>query len=261
MTQPHHRVKIVIPVYRPVPTETERASIAQTIRQLVHYPIILLHPQGMDMENYVTYFPTAQTLGVTDEWLGTRNGIAGYNRMMLSSAFYELFADTEYLLICHSDAWIFGRDLESWCDRGYDCIAAPWVRRPIYNLPLIRQWMWLRRRLAERSGKPIRQNLYGRIGNGGLSLRRVAAFRDACERYRTEAERFAAEPHHLYNEDVFWATIPTEFRYPSWLEALGFAFDTNPAYCYRANGKRLPFGCHSWSKPRYWSFWKRFINW
>lgn len=257
------RIQIVIPVYRPQPTETERASIARTVSQLTRYPLLLLHPEGMDPHAYVTEFPQLRPLAVTEEWLGTRNGIAGYNRMMLSADFYALFADTEYLLICHPDAWIFGQEeeLEAWCTRGYDCVAAPWVRRPIYNLPLVRQWMAHRSRQAERAGKATRQILYGRIGNGGLSLRRVEAFRAACVRYRDEAEHFLAEEHHLYNEDVFWATVPREFRYPTWREALDFAFDTHPAYCYKVCHKQLPFGCHSWSKPRMWRFWRRIIHW
>ena len=57
----------------------------------------------------------------------------------------------------------------------------------------------------------------------------------------------------------FWALVPDVFRYPDWKEALGFSFDTNPAYCWRLTGGRLPMGCHSWSKPRMYRFWRRII--
>lgn len=254
-------VKVLIPVYRPTLSESERASIAQTVRTLGHYPLVLLHPSGIDISAILLEFPSLRPLAVSDEWLGTRNGIAGYNRMMLSAAFYDLFADAEYILICHTDAWIFRDELSEWCARGYDCVAAPWVRRPVYDLPLVRQWMAHRLRQSAHSGRPTRQILYGRVGNGGLSLRRVAAFRAATDRYKDRIERFAADPHHLFNEDVFWATVPLEFRYPAWREALGFAIDTHPAHCLRLCGGRLPFGCHSWSKPRMWRFWKRIIRW
>ena len=254
-------VKVLIPVYRSVLSETERASVAQTVRMLGRHPLLLLHPCNVDVSAVLAEFPALRPLAVSDEWLGTRNGIAGYNRMMLSADFYDLFADTEYILVCHTDAWIFRDELSEWCARGYDCVAAPWVRRPVYDLPLVRQWMALRLRQSLRSGRPTRQILYGRVGNGGLSLRRVAAFRTACARYHERIERFAADPHHLFNEDVFWATVPAEFRYPSWREALAFAVDTHPAYCLRLAGGRLPFGCHSWSKPRMRRFWKRIIRW
>ncbi len=251
---------VVVPVYRPALTPDERASLAQTVRTLGGWPLVLLHPEGMDPAPLLGEFPQLRPLAVSDEWLGTRNGIAGYNRMMLSGAFYDLFAGTEYLLVCHTDAWIFRDELAGWCARGYDCVAAPWVRRPVYDLPLVRQWMALRRRQADRRGAVLRQHLYGRIGNGGLSLRRVEAFRSACDRYRTEAACFASVRHHLCNEDVFWATVPADFRYPDWREALGFAFDTNPGCCYRLNGGELPFGCHGWSKPRMRRFWSFFIH-
>ena len=55
------------------------------------------------------------------------------------------------------------------------------------------------------------------------------------------------------------STVPDEFRYPTPDEALRFAFDTNPAYCYRLTGKHLPMGCHSWSKPRMRRFWDGII--
>ena len=53
------------------------------------------------------------------------------------------------------------------------------------------------------------------MGNGGLSLRRVESFRRACDRYQATADRFLADPPPLYNEDVFWALVPAEFRYPA----------------------------------------------
>lgn len=254
-------VKVLIPVYRPTLSDSERASLAQTVRTLGSHPLILLHPAGMEVTAILREYPALQPLAVSDEWLGTRNGIAGYNRMMLSASFYDLFTDAEYILVCHTDAWIFRDELSEWCARDYDCVAAPWVRRPVYDLPLVRHWMAHRLRQSVRSGKPTRQILYGRIGNGGLSLRRVASFRAACERYSEQIEQFAATSHHLFNEDVFWATVPTEFRYPSWREALGFAIDTNPSFCLRLRDGALPFGCHSWSKPRMWRFWRQIIRW
>lgn len=143
-----------------------------------------------------------ETRAVGDEWLGRRNGIAGYNRMMLSEEFYASFPDTEYILICHTDAWIFRDELGDWCRRGYDCVAAPWLRRPLYDLPLVKQYMQWRERMKRRRGEASRQVLYGRVGNGGLSLRRVEAFRRACATYRTEAENYLADPCHLHNEDM-----------------------------------------------------------
>ena len=171
-------VVVVVPVYRPELTVWERASLRQTVRVLQeNYPVELLVPCGMDCSAIRREFPGLPVREVSDEWLGRKNGIAGYNRMMLSAGFYELFRDYEYLLICHTDAWIFRDELGDWCRRGYDCVAAPWVRRKVYDLPILKQYLRWRLRRAQRAGRMIRQSLYGKIGNGGLSLRRVESFR------------------------------------------------------------------------------------
>ena len=253
-------VKVIIPVYRPILSPMEKASILETINVLHRYPIIILHPEGMSMANIpgkgkVNYMP------VSDTWLGARNGIAGYNQMMLSREFYQLFNDTEYLLICHTDAWIFRDELEDWCKKGYDCIAAPWVKRPVYTFPIIKQYMKLLARYKAHKGIFCRQQLYGKIGNGGLSLRRTKAFIEACTSYAEEIKAYKGQKKHYFNEDVFWATIPTEFNYPTEEEALRFSFDRHPDYCMKLNDRQLPFGCHSWTKPRMYRFWKKIINW
>ena len=255
-----YKAKVVIPVYRPSLAAGEQASLRNTLDKLGQWPIVLLKPRGLDISAVTDGLPPHEELEVSDEWLGSRNGIHGYNVMMLSRSFYELFADTDYILVCHTDAWIFRDELEMWCDRGYDCVAAPWIRRRVYDLPLVKQYMRLRYRMAKRPGELLKQDIYGRIGNGGLTLRRVDSFIGACDRYAAETERFKSGRGHLWNEDVFWATVPAGFSYPTPEEALAFAFDTNPRYCYRLCGGCLPFGCHSWNKPRMWRFWRNIIS-
>lgn len=252
-------VKVIVPIYKPRLQKAERASLQQTVTLLGGHPIVAVHPEGMDASELERDFPQVERMAVSDEWLGLKNGIQGYNRMMLSERFYALFADTEYILICHTDAWIFRDELLLWCQKGYDCVAAPWVLRSFYRLPLIRHYLKWKQRYALSHGKITRQVLYGRIGNGGLSLRRVDTFRQACVEYAEQIERFIEQCHHLFNEDVFWATVPQSFRYPSVEEALRFSFDTHPRYCYRLCRKQLPFGCHSWPKPRMYGFWRGII--
>ena len=254
-----YTVKVVVPIYRTELPAPEAAALKNNARQLHRYPIVLLAPEGLDISRVEALVPAASVLRVSDEWLGSKNGISGYNRMMLSAAFYRLFADVDYILICHTDAWIFRDELQAWCDRGFDCVAAPWIRRSVYNLPIIKQYMAWRLSRALRSGRPCRQMLYGRIGNGGLCLRRVSSFLSVSETSSEKIEKYLSVRHHLYNEDVFWALEPRGWQYPSEREALSFAFDVNPAYCYRYMDRTLPMGCHSWNKPRFYRFWRAFI--
>ncbi len=253
------RVKIVIPLYRAELSPLEELSIQHTAEVLHNYPLCFVLPEGLPQESFKRLVPDAEIIPVSDEWLGSKNGIAGYNRMMLSKAFYDLFADCEYILICHSDAWVFRDELEAWCNMGCDCIAAPWIRRKIYDNAFVKCYYRIVQFYANRRNRPTRESLHGKVGNGGFSLRRVEAFRSACERYKEKADFFLQNKSPFFNEDVFWATVPDGFRYPTEAEALRFAFDTHPRYCYKETGGRLPFGCHSWSKPRFYKFWKDFI--
>ncbi len=101
--------------------------------------------------------------------------------------------------------------------------------------------------------------MFGRIGNGGLCLRRVAAFRQACSTYADEIAAFNARQDDLHNEDIFWALVPREFRYPTVETALQFAYDLKPQVCHELNGRRLPMGCHGFMHKSRLPFWKPFI--
>lgn len=263
MSEKRYKAKVVIPIYSDELSERERMSIRNNTSVLNRYPIVLVMPHGISGDEALRQIPagvSCEIVRVSDEWLGRRNGIAGYNRMMLSAEFYDLFSDAEYILLCQTDAWVFRDELEQWCDEGYDYIGAPWLKRDIYGWPVIRHYLALRRMMLEHGMKLLRQSRFEKIGNGGLSLRRVDSFREACRAYREQIEYFTGRTHHLYNEDVFWALIPKGFRYPTVRRALDFSFDTNPAYCYKLTDGRLPFSCHAWSKSRYYKFWQRFID-
>lgn len=258
MTMEKTQVKVIVPLYRSELAAEEERSLAHNLTVLKRHPSVLLVPEGLDTSALEARYPQCAVLRVSDQWLGTKCGIAGYNRMMISRSFYALFPDTEYLLICQTDCWIFRDELGAWCARGFDYAGAPSPRKAIYDLPPVNWYLALRRHLKR--GTLLRQDLLGKVYNGGLSLRRVEGFLAACDTYRAEAERFLAHDHYRYNEDVFWSLVPEGFRYPSFDEALGFSFDVKPALCYRRTEKRLPFGCHGWFKSPSREFWKEIIG-
>ncbi len=179
---------------------------------------------------------------------------------MLSTCFYERFLDSSYILIYQLDAYVFRDELKEWCEKGYDYIGAPWLQRPVYRLPLISGIMSSIHTYQKAKKKPSKQDLYNKIGNGGLSLRKVTSHhRVTCEQEERIHYYLTQERHHLYNEDVFWATEAQGFTYPEVKDAIRFSFDKYPSYCYQLNGKRLPFGCHSWYKRKMRKFWIHFI--
>ena len=253
------KVKVLVPIYKETLGEKEMFSLKNNVSLLKGYPVVILAPEGLDVSNTLKEVPLCSVMYVSKEWLG-KNGIAGYNRMMLSGDFYKMFEDCSYILICQTDAWVFSDDLEKWCNKSYDYVGAPWPKRKVYDFPPIKFYMWLRKKMLHKEGKIMRQDYFYKVGNGGFSLRKVSSFIKACDTYKERIEEFNNNRGMIYNEDWFWALVPKEFRYPSFNEALGFSYDSHPDLCMELNNGKLPFGCHGWFKKRNYDFWKKFIE-
>lgn len=251
-------VKVVIPIYKDSLTDKERISLRQACKVLSSYRLVVIHPQSLNLSKLAEEFPLLTFESFEDHFFA---GISGYNRLMLSSDLYQRFINCEYILIYQLDAFVFRDELKEWCEKGYDYIGAPWLRKPIYNLPIVSSIIDLIHSYHKLKGEPSKQALFNKVGNGGLSLRRVQSHyrvtQDQAERIKFYISQ---KRHHLYNEDVFWATEAEGFKYPEPMEAIGFSFDKYPAYCFRLNGERLPFGCHAWYSRKMRAFWKKFIK-
>ena len=99
-----------------------------------------------------------------------------------------------------------------------------------------------------------------KVGNGGLSLRKVKSCLDVTVKYDDIIKIYNNHPNmSIFNEDGFWSHEPKEFNYPTTDEALKFSFDKYPSLCYKLNKNTLPFGCHGWSKWKWINFWKKYI--
>lgn len=251
-------VCVVIPVYTNDLTPEERRALANNLQKLGRYPCVFIYPDGFDIQPLHQAYPRVGLLKVSDNWLGTRRGIAGYNEMMMSAEFYSLFSDYEYIFICHYDAWIFRDEVETWCRKGYDLVAAPWPTRKRYTHFPLKQYIRLKLLLKPRH-KILHCQMFGRIGNGGLCLRKVETFRKACIDYKEDIDYYNAHADVLHNEDLFWALVP-KLNVPSVDEAMKFSFDLKPQLLYEQNGRQLPMACHGFNKPNRRKFWSRFLT-
>lgn len=254
-----NKLKIIIPVYRATLKPEEEGAMDNNIRMLSRWTVVLLKPKGLDISWMEKKYPQAEVVEVSDEWLGTKRGVAGYNAMMMSADFYRMFSDCEFILICQTDAWIFRDETVEWMSRPFDLVAAPWITWPLYSYFPFSLFTVLRRRLTPRN-KMLRSDTYGHVGNGGLSLRRVASFISVCETHAREAVEFIEARNSMHNEDVFFALVTTELRVPTTEEAMTFAIDVKPTVCYKKLGNSLPMGCHGYRHRSRWGFWKRFIK-
>lgn len=248
-------VKVIIPIYTTKINSFEEISLQRVCQILHSYPLVVIKPQLLDLSPILEKYPALTIENFADDYF---RSIAGYNRLMLSEEFYRRFEDNEYILICQLDAYIFRDELTEWCEKGYDYIGAPWLVRPIYRSFPMKQYRWLFRSAATRATD-------FKVGNGGLSLRKVSSHLKAVQQLKDVIEDFLRHTkNHVFNEDVFFAVEVNRhglnFSYPSYTEALKFSFDKYPELCYKLNHEQLPFGCHSWFKKKMFKFWSKIIK-
>jgi len=264
--KPTKTVAIVVPMHnRPQLLPEEEVSLRHLIHYLGKYDKYLLVPEtpnaryhGFGIKRFSKKF-----FGSTD----------AYRRLMLTAQFYDTFREYKYILIYHLDALVFSDQLMEWCETDLDYIGPPFIS--CADSP------WVK---------------VERVGNGGLSLRKIDTFLKTIysSRYYMEPNEYwrkycASKPrvvqylnlprkylkrlgmancaqwhmsHWTRNEDLFWSDMAVkynpEFKIASLDTGLRFAFEAAPRLCFERNNFRLPFGCHGW--PRYdRDFWDPFL--
>ena len=260
------KVCIIVPYHKNEFGFYDKISVQQLFQVMDTYPIVFACPKGVDPREEF-FVPGSKIIFFETEHFESADG---YNSLCLSSSFYERFLDYEYILIAQTDSFVFQDRLMEWCEYAYDYVGAPWTFElsgyPWLSnaLPLLHRHKFL---------SPLRR--FSRkqflVGNGGFSLRKTKTFYRFAMEYSQHIIEYKAimsnwknlQKAETWYEDIFWSLyaplIDQNFKIPEYAKALTFAFEVAPSYCYRRNGKNLPFGCHAWMKhdPE---FWKPFIS-
>jgi len=263
---------VIIPVHREVLNDFELISINQNLKMLGSHPIVFVAPYSLNISVFshlLDKFNINSKFERFDDLFFEE--IESYNRLLLSVEFYLRFSKYDYMLICQPDAYIFRDELDYWCSCGYDFIGAPLIG--LFN------------------DTKFTTNM--RVGNGGLSLRKISTFinaftfsgnllsskeiikRNAVFRklwtripllilmkfgYKNKFRYFAK--NWKYNEDDFWSGFLDNTHYPLTKPepfiALEFAFERFPSNCFEITNK-IPFGCHAWEKYECDDFWRKYI--
>jgi Protein of unknown function (DUF5672) len=267
--------RIIVPIYRLELTPDEQISLTSIRHHLSGFEICFAAPRSLDLSGILREEETVERYDDT-----FFKDISGYNRLLKSEEFYTRHEAWEYILITQLDCLIFSDDLKQWTDRGWDYLAAPWFKAFATDH---RPGLW-------------------RVGNGGLSLRRVSSHQRVLRQevvkasiyprfgnsYWKESRTWLSDGlygkigflaglmpaarkssvvrelnSYPYNEDVFWSIearkFDASFRVATAEEALPFAFEVDPRWCYATNGGRLPFGCHAWTRYDR-AFWEEFAE-
>jgi hypothetical protein len=206
------------------------------------YPIKIIKPESLNLNELVAKTPYIELLSFEDHYF---SGVDQYNALMTSLHFYKRFNDFQFILIYQLDAFVFRDELRAWCSEGFDYIGSPTLHQPIFDaLPAEKK---------DDYAAALSKRRF--VLNGGLSLRRIAAFTRYLKIYNfffspwkgNEDMLFSQEATRLFPMRLFMKT-------PSWRRALGFAFEKSPAAAFALTGQKLPFGCHAWERydPAFW---------
>lgn len=283
---------VTIPIYKAKPSKGEEASFRQGLTVLRNYDIVVYTYPELDLSAYESIAAETGKAYRTEYFdHSSFTSVRSYNRLCLDRAFYERFAQYEYLLIYQLDAWVFRDELQEWSDKGYDYIGAP---------------------LFEPEGAYFNDKFIG-IGNGGFSLRRIQYCLDKLDkskqylrllppkslyslykiewhnlRYKKDCWDLAAfcvlapiklllrclgianNMHYFrkdarLNEDMIFGVFTQHAFWgrphlPSYQEAMHFSFEVHPAMLYEETEHQLPFGCHAFEKYEYENFWSKHIS-
>jgi len=237
---------VLVPVYKPRLDDIEIFSLDVSMASLRNrYPIRFVAPHSIDDRFYRERFSGVEFDLFPSEYF---ESISGYNRLMLSSKFYEFYCEYEFLLIHQTDAIVLRDDLAFWCSQHYDYIGAPWPSGPEVTIRFSRFGFppFLKRRIF--------------VGNGGLSLRRTRKVISLLEEFSEEVRLYLERGFDEFpgtNEDVFYAVasqVSDCFSVPDPITASRFSVECPPDFYLNSNGNVLPMGGHAWWKfdPQFW---------
>jgi hypothetical protein len=220
--QASRRAAIVTPVYRFPLTADEEISMRHLREYLGHFNRFIIGPKDLLRSESVVkeYWDFTLRAFPRRYFKGTQ----GYNQLLVTEEFYRAFADYDYILIYQLDCLVFSSHLEEWCNAGWDYVGAPWFKNYQDN-PTEGFWA---------------------VGNGGLSLRRVARALDVLTSKRLmddpkvrgpKTERFNSVPElrrmlvalrtflleHGYHNTVRWL-VQDLGKQPNFHEDLFWAF-------------------------------------
>lgn len=233
------RCIVLIPIYQPELAPLEEFSLDFSVQRLASRSLLFLAPEQLDVGYYGKRFPSIPVQRFPDAFFGS---IQGYNQLLLTPSFYELFAPYEFSLILQTDAIVLRDELSDWMARPYDYVGAPW---PVPNELMV-------------SIPPFegdrRRHLRIHVGNGGLSLRRNRACIDLLHEHAQARDMFISTGS---SEDLFFSfmgALSKRFVLPNEIAASHFSLEIGPESYVALNGGRLPMGAHAWWKYGH-TFW------
>jgi hypothetical protein len=234
------QVGILVPIYKPQFEPLEQFSIDFSLAVAANRDCFFVAPEGMNCNYYEKRYPGVRLAYFSPDFF---DSIDSYSRLLLSTGFYSRFEAYEFVLILQPDAILFQDNLDYWAEQAFDYIGAPWPD----GLELT---VW-----RDRFGGGRAKRVRAKVGNGGLSLRRVTKCLSLLAEF---PETHAAFVHATANEDSYFSImglVSEDFSIPSEVIASRFSMELRPEYYYSINGLQYPMGAHAWwiVQPKFWA--------
>lgn len=235
----HADAVVVVPVYAPHPSALERFSLETSCSRLdPGRRVVLAGPEGLDLGAYRELVPRFDWMPLPAACFAS---VQAYSRLLLSPGFYKRFDEHAFMLILQTDALLLRDDLDRWTALPFDYIGAPWPTPVELFVNLDRH--------AGDAGVRARAS----CGNGGLSLRRIAACQALLAEFPQAHDYFLRSGS---SEDLYFAilgSLSTRFVLPNEMTAARFALEIEPRRYHAIHGEP-PMGGHAWWKydPAYW---------
>lgn len=258
-------VKVIIPLYKTNISDFEKKILINNLNVLSKHPIVFICPESLNISELISSIDKSINICIERFNDNYFRSVDGYNELMLSSEFYSRFLDTEYILICQTDAFVFKDELILWCKKGYDYIGGPWIgskdNKYVNLINHILHQLKLRK-------KRVRWHLFN-VGNGGFSLRKVESLYKITNEYSSVINGYLSEdksdPQNTFaTEDLFWSfkskELDPQFVIPNYIDALSFAIDQRPEKAMKLNRGKLPFGIHGLKKENIRKYWEPYID-
>ena len=234
ISHPPARTVIIVPIYKASLSETEELVIRHSLSALKKHDVYFVAPTILKLDWYQKFLISAKYLICPDEYFTSPQA---YSKLMLGAGFYQYFSSYSHMLVLQTDAVVLVDNLDHWMNSQYDYIGAPWPKP--YSITLG----------GTDNGFENRTFIIS-VGNGGLSLRRIAACINAIQDFGWV---LANNP---MDEDLFFALvgqIAMNFTIPNAVIAATFSLEINPR-TYTAMTGQPPMGGHAWEKwdKKFW---------
>ena len=182
-------VAVVTTVWRANLTPDEVLRSHLTRASSADWDHLLLHPEGLDVSEMQEQVAGWDVRSAPPHHF---QDVQAYNTWALTPEFWSQFTDYTHILIRELDAVLVHRPPDSVL--GFDYLGAPW--EPPWRVVIARGQMRIIRVFGRAWGRTLL------VGNGGLSFRNVAAFREAATRLSGFADARVLGSTH---EDAVWS--------------------------------------------------------